>query len=120
MSQNEASSSQTILYMIVVLTFIINLLAPITNLLGALGACYAIMNEDWNVLILAGVFAVVGLVFGIFAYGLGIPPRWFWALSINEIFSFAVTAVIGYAGIFAAWPCAWYLVQELLPLFTIA
>lgn len=106
--------------MIVVLTFIINLLAPITNFLGLLGGCYAIMNEDWNVLILAGVFAVVGIVFGIFAYGLGIPPRWFWSMSANQLFSFAVTAVIGYAGIFAAWSCAWYLVQELLPLFVSA
>lgn len=59
--------------MMVLIEYIVNKLAPITNFLGVLGGCYAIMNEDWNVLILAGIFA--------------------------------------------AWPCVWYLIKELLPLF---
>ena len=65
-------------------------------------------------LYLVGIVGIVGFIFGIFAYKNGIPPRWFWSKSADEIFSFSVTAVLGYAVNFAMWPCAIYLVQVLV------
>lgn len=100
--------------MITVFAYIINLFAPIVGPLGVLGLLFSCVCEDWHTLVIAGVFAVVGLIFGIFAYSLGIPPRWFWSKSINELFSFSVTAVLGYAWNFAAWPGAVYFVMDII------
>ena len=97
--------------MLIVLSFLINLLAPIVNALGMVGLCGCIAYDDPQILIISGVLAVVGFIFGIFAYPLGIPPRWFWSHSANAIFEFAVTAVLGYAWNFAMWPCAIYLIR---------
>lgn len=99
---------------LVVLSFIINLLARIVNPLGAIGICMCILEDDYHILVISGALAVVGFIYGIFAYRLGIPPRWFWSRSINEIFSFSVTAVLGYAGSFALWPPAVYFVQYMI------
>ena len=98
----------------VVLAYIINLLAPVVNILGLLGLCGCVVYEDLYILLIAGIMAVVGLVFGIFAYRLDIAPRWFWSKSRNELFSFSVTAVLGYAGSLAMWPCAIYLIRVLV------
>ena len=98
----------------VVLAYIINLLAPVVNFLGMLGLCACIIYEELPVLLFSGIMAVVGLVFGIFAYKLDIPPRWSWSKSKNDLFSFAVTAVLGYAGSLAMWPCAIYMVKVLV------
>ena len=100
--------------MILVLSFILNLLAPIVNLLGILGLCGCIVYDEPQFLIISGALAVVGFIFGIFAYPLGIPPRWFWSHSANAIFEFAVTAVLGYAWNFAMWPCAIYMIMLLV------
>jgi hypothetical protein len=99
---------------LIVLSFIINLLARIVNPLGALGLFLCIIEDDFHILTISGALAVVGFIYGIFAYKLGIPPRWFWSRSINEIFSFSVTAVLGYAGSFALWPPAVYFVQYII------
>ena len=96
--------------MITVLAYIINLLAPIVNMLGVLGLCGCIVYEEFRILIIAGTLAIIGLIFGIFAHKNDIAPRWFWSKSRNELFSFSVTAVLGYAGSFAMWPCAIYLI----------
>ena len=95
----------------VVLAYIINLLAPVVNFLGLLGLCACVIYEDLYVLLFAGVMALVGLVFGIFAYKLDIPPRWTWSKSKNDLFRFSVTAVLGYAGSLAMWPGAIYLIS---------
>lgn len=97
--------------MVTVLAFIINILAPIVNFVGLLGLCACVVYDDFYILTVAGIMAVVGLVFGFFAYGLDIPPRWFWSKSTNELFEFSVTAVLGYAVSFAMWPCAVYMVS---------
>ena len=99
--------------MILVLAYIINLLAPIVNMLGLLGLCGCVVYEDLEVLWIAGALAIAGLVFGIFAYKNSIPPRWFWSRSANDLFSFTVTAVLGYAVSFAMWPCAIYLITTI-------
>jgi hypothetical protein len=95
----------------IVLAYIINLLAPLVNFVGLLGLFACIIYEDLSVLLFDGVIAVVGLVFGIFAYKLDIPPRWSWSKSKNDLFRFSVTAVLGYAGSLAMWPCAIYMVK---------
>ena len=97
----------------VVLAYIINLLAPVVNFLGAIGLCACVVYEDLYILVFAAIMAVVGLVFGIFAHRLDIAPRWFWSKSRNELFRFSVTAVLGYAGSLAMWPCAIYMVKVL-------
>lgn len=99
--------------MIIVISYILNLLAPIVNTLGAIGFCACFPYDDFHILWISGVAAIVGFVFGILAYRNGIPPRWFWSKSADEIFSFSVTAVLGYAVNFAMWPCAIYLVQTI-------
>ena len=98
----------------VVIAYVINLLAPIMNSLGALGICWCVIHEDFSVLILVAILAALGFVFGIFAYGNDIPPRWYWSRSKNKLFSFSVTAVLGYAVNFAMWPSAIYMVIELI------
>ena len=100
--------------MIIVLSFLINLFAPIVNTLGAIGLCGCIVYDDLHILAIGGALAAVGFVFGLLAYRNGIPPRWFWSKSADAIFSFSVTAVLGYAWSFAAWPFAIYLVSVVL------
>lgn len=97
-----------------VICFIINLLAPITNFLGAIGFCIAFSRNEWSTIYCAIPFAIAGLVFGIFAYTRDIPPRWFWSRSANELFSFSVTAVLGYAINFAAYPLAWHIASDFI------
>lgn len=100
--------------MIVVIAYIINFFAPIILLPGIIGllACTAV-NQDFHILLYAGVLWVVGLIFGIFAYRNDVPPRWSWSKSTNELFDFAVTTVLGYAWNFAMWPCAIYFICDL-------
>lgn len=100
--------------MIVVIAFIINLFAPLVNTLGAIGLCSCVVYDDFHILWISLGLAVVGLIFGILAYNNDIPPRWFWSKSVNEIFSFSVTAVLGYAWNFAAWAFAIYLIQTIV------
>lgn len=59
--------------------------------------CAWLMDDNMEVLIMTAVAAVVGLIFGIFAYRNDIPPRMFWAKSFNDIFRFSFTAILGYA-----------------------
>ena len=97
-----------------VLLYILNLLAPIVNFLGLLGICGCVIYEDLSVLTISGIMAIVGFVLGLSAYKYDIAPRMFWAKSINQIFSFSVTAVLGYAWNVAMWPCAIYMVSVLV------
>lgn len=100
--------------MILIISYIINLLAPIVNTLGLIGLCSCVVFEDFHILNITAVLFVIGLVFGIFAFRMDIPPRWFWSKSKNEVFSFSITAVLGYAWNFAMWPSAIYLIKIIL------
>lgn len=100
--------------MILVIAYIINLLAPIVNTIGAFGLIGCIVYDEPEMLIYGGIVAVVGFIFGMVAYNNDIPPRWFWAKSKNQIFSFSVTAVLGYTWSFAAWVFAVYMVQLII------
>ena len=98
----------------VVLAFIINLLAPVVNILGLLGLCACVIYDDLHVLFIAGFMAVVGMVFGIFAHKNDIAPRWTWSKSKNDLFRFSVMTVLGYAGSLAMWPCAIYMIKTVI------
>ncbi len=100
--------------MIVVIAFIINLFAPIVNVVGALGLIGCIIYQDFHLLPAAVTFAIIGFMFGLFAHRNDMPPRWSWAKSKNELFRFSVVAVLGYAWNFAAWIFAIYLVRFIL------
>lgn len=100
--------------MIRVIIYILNLFAPLVNMFGAIGLCGCVAFGDFYILVVAGIMAVLGVVFGIFAYRLDIPPRWFWSKSSNDLFSFSVMAVFGYAVSFAMWPCAIYFIKLLV------
>lgn len=94
----------------VIVAYIINLFAPIINMVGLLGLIGCVVYDDIYVLAIAAVLLVAGFIFGIFAYRNDVPPRWSWSKSKNELFSFSVTAVLSYAWSFAMWPCAIYFV----------
>lgn len=98
----------------IVVCWILNKLAPIINILGVLGFIQAVLDDKWSQLLIAIPFVVGGLLFGIKAYKLGIPPRWFWSKSANELFDYTVTAVAGYTFMFAAMPLGWYLVNTII------
>lgn len=99
--------------MIIIISYILNLFAPIVNALGAIGFCTCFVYDDIHMLWYGGILAVVGLVFGILAYSNDIPPRWFWSKSKNALFEFSITAVLGYMVNFAAWPFAIYLITTI-------
>ena len=97
--------------MIVVISFLLNLLSPIVNFLGLMGVgCAWLMDDNMDVLIMTAGAAGVGLIFGILAYKNDIPPRMFWTGSVNDIFEFSVTAVLGYAFNIAMYPPAIYFI----------
>lgn len=96
-----------------VLCKIINLLAPIVNFLGVFGFLKAIVDENWTMLVVALLLAVIGAIFGNRAYNLDIPPRWTWSDSAPEYFSFRITAVIGYSLSIASYPPAIYAITIL-------
>lgn len=100
--------------MIKIIAYILNLFGVIVNPLGLIGLCGCMAMGDFHILPIAGGVAIVGLIFGTFAYRLDIPPRWFWSKSANSLFEFSVTAVLGYAWSFAAWAFAIYLVNVVI------
>ena len=51
--------------MITIIAYIINLLAPIVNTLGAIGLCGCVVYEDLHIIAIAGVLAIIGLIFGL-------------------------------------------------------
>lgn len=101
--------------MIKVIAFVLNLFAPFVNLLGLCGFYHIVwVIESMRMLAVVGVFALIGLIFGFRAYKLDIPPRWGWSKSPNQLFSFAISTILGYAMMFAAWPCAICFVKFLI------
>lgn len=100
--------------MITVLAFLVNLFAPVVNTLGLIGLCGMGAYGDWYAMIWCGVLFVVGLIFGLKATQLDIAPRWFWSKSANELFSFTVFSVLGYAWSFAMWPGAIYFIYSIV------
>jgi hypothetical protein len=100
--------------MIKITAYILNLFAPVVNWLGLFGLGYMMEEENLQMFGVWGVFALLGLIFGLRAYKLDIPPRWFWSKSKNDLFRFSVAAVLGYAVSIAMWPSAIYFVTSFL------
>ena len=51
--------------MIIVLSFLINLFAPIVNTLGAIGLCGCVAYGDFHILGIGGALSIVGIIFGV-------------------------------------------------------
>ena len=100
--------------MILVIAFIVNLLAPIVNIMGLFGLWGCVEYEDLSIIGIAAALFILGLIFGIAAHRLDIPSRWFWSKSKNELFKFSITATLGYAWNFAMWPCAIYIIKVII------
>ena len=100
--------------MILVIALVVNLLAPIVNILGLFGLLGCVVYDDLSILGIAAALFILGLIFGIAAHRLDIPPRWSWSKSKNDLFKFAITATLGYAWSFAMWPCAIYIVKVII------
>ena len=100
--------------MIKITAYILNLFAPVVNPLGLMGFFYIMSEANFLMFGVLGVFALLGLVFGLRAYKLDIAPRWFWSKSKNDLFRFSVSAVLGYAVSIAMWPSAIYFVTSFL------
>lgn len=103
--------------MLIVIAFIINLFAPIVDIIGAIGLLGAFIFGDFYIFIYGAILAILGLVFGIAAFRNDIPPRWSWSKSKNQLFTFAVTAVLKYMWSFAAWPFAIYIISVVIGMF---
>lgn len=100
--------------MILIISYILNLLAPIINAMGLVGAIIVVQNGDYFIFIWTSLCTILGLVFGWMAHNKDIPPRWFWAKSANQIFEFRIMAVLGYAVSVATYPTAIYLIQTII------
>lgn len=117
-----------------VISYILNKLSPIVNCLGVMGLFLSILvcsdcgrftvEGDYKEIcscavqgihiglyVTVVICAVVGLIYGIFAYKNDVPPRWFWSKSRNSMFEFSVTAVFGYMVNIAMYPpCVYFII----------
>ena len=126
--------------MLIFISYIIRLLAPLVNTLGLIGfftyGMYALdsnlYSEDplnhvsnfpveilgtigyangWMFLAVSiGIF-ILGIWYGIKAYKNDIPVRWLWSKSKNSLFDFTLTTIVGYGFCFAAYPYALFLIH---------
>lgn len=123
-----------------VISYILNKLSPIVNPLGVLGLLLSILvcadcgrftvEGDYEAIcscsvqgfhmelyLVTIILAVVGLIYGIFAYKNDVPPRWTWSKSRNALFEFSIAAVLGYMVNFAMWPPCVFIVKYFIGIF---
>lgn len=79
------------------IVWFVNWLTTIGKVLGIIIFCFCLAGGLFLTLMPFAIgFAVVGIVFGIFACKQDIPPKWSWIYSATEVFGGAVGIVIGY------------------------
>ena len=100
--------------MILAIAYIINLISPIIFWTGVFGVWACVDQGDYYYFIIAGLFAIVGFLFGLAAYRNDIPPRWFWAKSKIDIMHNVVMIVLGYTLNFVALAFTVYLIINLI------
>ena len=87
-----------------VLLWLIQKIAPITNLVGLLvllsEIAYGDIGIGTHVYVLAGGLALAGFILGFTNWALDVPPRFFWTKSRVELFDNRVGNALGYAVIF--------------------
>ena len=87
-----------------VFLWILQKIAPITNLVGLFvllsGIGYGDSKIEPYVYVLAGVLALAGFAIGFTNWALDVPPRFFWTKSRVELFDNRVGNAFGYAIIF--------------------
>ncbi len=91
-----------------VLLWLIQKIAPITNLVGLLVLLSEIGYSDIgigaHVYVLAGGLALAGFVLGFTNWALDVPPKLFWTKSRVQLFDNRVGNAFGYAVIFFLLP----------------
>ena len=123
-----------------VISYILNKLSPIVNTLGVMGLLLSILvcadcgrftvegnyeeicscvvqGMHMGLYVTVVICAVVGLIYGIFAYKNDVPPRWTWSKSHNAMFEFSIAAVLGYMVNFAMWPPCVFIVKYFIVMF---
>ena len=91
-----------------VLLWILQKIAPITNIVGILvllsGIGYGDPVIEPYVYIIAGALALAGFILGFTNWALDVPPKFFWTKSRVELFDNRVGNAFGYAVIFFRLP----------------
>ena len=91
-----------------VLLWLIQKIAPITNIVGLLvllsELAYGDIGIGTHVYVLAGVLALAGFILGFTHWALDVPPKFFWTKSRVQLFDNRMGNVLGYAVIFFLLP----------------
>ena len=86
------------------LLWLIQKIAPITNLVGLLvllsEIAYGDIGIGMHVYVLAGGLALAGFILGFTNWALDVPPKFFWTKSRVQLFDNRVGNAFGYAVIF--------------------
>ena len=95
----------------VVIAWLINLVAPVIFILGFLVLTLGNELIDTWLWIVCCISAVIGMIWGVVSWNVGVPPRWFWAKSSLFLFNNLVWSAIGTGFLFFLLPLAiWLLV----------
>jgi len=90
------------------LLWLIQKIAPITNLVGLLVLLSELAYNDigigTHVYFLAGGLALAGFILGFTNWALDVPPKFFWTKSRVQLFDNRVGNALGYAVIFFLLP----------------
>ncbi len=90
------------------LLWLIQKIAPITNLVGLLVLLSELAYNDigvgTHVYVLAGGLALAGFILGFTNWALDVPPKFFWTKSRVQLFDNRVGNALGYAVIFFLLP----------------
>ncbi len=91
-----------------VLLWLIQKIAPITNIVGLLvllsELAYGDIGIGTHVYALAGGLALAGFILGFTNWALDVPPKFFWTKSRVQLFDNRVGNAFGYAVIFFLLP----------------
>ena len=92
----------------IALLWLLQKIAPITNLVGLLMLVSELVHGDigigTHVYVIAGVIALAGFVLGFTNWALDVPPKFFWTKSRVQLFDNRVGNALGYAVIFFPLP----------------
>ena len=90
------------------LLWLLQKIAPITNLIGLLvllsEIAYGDIGIETHVYVIAGGLALAGFVLGFTNWALDVPPKFFWTKSRVQLFDNRVGNALGYAVIFFLLP----------------
>ena len=82
---------------------ILNMVAPIVNILGVIAYCFLLLKGVFEVLCPMLILAIIGVFYGIIALKNNIPPRMFWFQKVNKIYASSFSIIIAYSIMFTLW-----------------